>query len=264
MSNCGPSSSSLSSSLINFCKKNIGLSPGSCRGVKAELYPRTRGEFSVRRAAAQAAQVLTVCLRRRDTHGDTSMELPVRPARSLAHHCHTKSNTANDMCRHSDRARYNLRAYSEIPVKMAPVSLNNRASSIGPVLAFSRKHAFRDTPRLYESNYESLDSCSNGSNENNDSCAAIMKLESAVKSIDNLITNTDKSGKIQYDSITVLPPPSLPPPPPPPLPRTRSFKHYRARTVFPSSSQANTEPGRAASAPPISPMTGRRWLFQDR
>ena len=202
------------------------------------------------------------------------MELPVRPARSadsrvktvtFTPHCQSKTNTASKMCGDSDsRARHQIRAYSELPVKMTPVSQTNRASSIGPILGLSRKPAFRDHSGQFESNYESLDSSSNGSNHNNDSSLAILKLESAVKSIDHLITKTDKSGKIQYDSITVLPLPLPPPPPPPPLPRTRSFKHYRARTVFPSSSAADLTPGRAASAPPISPMTGRRGLYQDR
>ena len=198
------------------------------------------------------------------------MELPVRPARSadsrvktvsFTPHCHSKTNTASKMCGDSEcRARHQIRAYSELPVKMAPATQTNRASSIGPIL--SRKPALRDHSGQFESNYESLDSSSNGSNHN-DSSLAILKLESAVKSIDHLITKTDKSGKIQYDSITVLPLP-LPPPPPPPLPRTRSFKHYRARTVFPSSSTSDLTPGRAASAPPISPMAGRRGMYQDR
>ena len=221
------------------------------------------------------------------------MELPARPARSaggkmrtvsFTPDCQRNSATANNvMCRDRESDRKHLRAYSELPVKMAPASQNNRATSIGPIWGLPRKPALRSEPGAFESNYESLDSCSNGSNDNNDSSKAILKLESAVKSIDHLIfpgskanpAGSEKSCKIQYDCITVLPPvlPG-PPPPPPPLPRTRSFKHYRARTVFPGSSGAPgtsassllaaSIPGRAASAPPISPRTGRRCLYQDR
>ena len=222
------------------------------------------------------------------------MELPVRPARSAGSrmrtvsfspppgHCQPSAATANDvMCRDRESDRQHLRAYSELPVKMAPASQTNRATSIGPIWGISRKPAQRCDPGLYECNYESLDSCSNGSsNDNNDSSKAIQKLESAVKSIDHLICPASKvsprgrenSCKIQYDCITVLPPvlPAPTPPPPPPLPRTRSFKHYRARTVFPGASSSPSsllptcQPGRAASAPPISPLTGRRCLYQDR
>lgn len=307
MSNCGNSSSS---SLINFCKKNIGRRPGSCRGVKAELYPRTRGEFSAGKAAGRAVslrQRLTGCLgssQSSQPYGGDSMELPARPIRSASHshsqggnmkmvsfspHCQSSPPTASRavMCRErrerdteSERPeRQHTRAYSELPpVKMALASQLSRATSIGPIWGLSRKPAAaRDPPGLYESNYESLDSCSNGSNDNSDSSKAIQKLESAVKSIDHLIFPSSKAkpggSKIQYDCITVLPP-VLPPPPPPPLPRTRSFKHYRARTVFPgpggpqgqqaSSLPSHSEPGRAASAPPISPLTGRRCLYWDR
>ena len=297
MSNCGNSSSS---SLINFCKKNIGRRPASCRGVKAELYPRTRGEFSAGKAAGRTAslrQRLTGCLKSSQPYGDT-MELPARPVRSapantkmmktvsFTPHCQPSHATASTavMCRdrrdrrdrrETDSERQHTRAYSELPpVKMALASQLNRATSLGPIWGLSRKPTARDPPGLYECNYESLDSCSNGSNDNNDSSKAIQKLESAVKSIDHLIfppskgSKPEASCKIQYDCITVLPP-VLPPPPPPPLPRTRSFKHYRARTVFPPGQQASSlsshsEPGRAASAPPISPLTGRRCLYQDR
>ena len=144
---------------------------------------------------------------------------------------------------------------------MSP-ALNNRATSIAPVPGqhmghLGKKRSMRDQC-LYECNYESIDSWSSGSND-----SAILKLESSVKSVDSLIeknqfrksynTNNccDQSGKIQYDSITVLPPP-------PPLPRTRSFKHYRARTVLPWTSSGHNMGGRSSSAPPISPLHQRK------
>ena len=179
------------------------------------------------------------------------------------------TNTANDMCtdKISDK---NQRAASEVPVaaSMPPSPQINRASSIGPIVGLSKKRSFRDNG-LYECNYESIDSWSSSSNEN-DSSSAIWKLESSVKSVDSLIgkpkhydkygaIGCDKSNKIQYDSITVLPPP-----PPPPLPRARSFKHYRARTVNPWVAPPSSAGGRASSAPPISPMNQRKLYYCDR
>ena len=184
-------------------------------------------------------------------------------------------DTANAMCKDkpSDN-KTKTRAASEVPVAtMAATSHSpqiNRASSIGPILGLSNKRSFRDKG-AYECNYESIDSWSSSSNEV-DSSSAIWKLESTVKSIDSLIekpkhfdsskvnNSSEKSNsKIQYDSITVLPPP-----PPPPLPRTRSFKHYRAHTVHPWVSAPHTVGGRASSAPPISPLHQRRVIFSDR
>ena len=186
-------------------------------------------------------------------------------------------DTANAMCKDkpSDN-KTKTRAASEVPVatiSMAATSHSpqiNRASSIGPIMGLSNKRSFRDKG-AYECNYESIDSWSSSSNEA-DSSSAIWKLESTVKSIDSLIekpkhydhskvnNSSDKSNsKIQYDSITVLPPP-----PPPPLPRTRSFKHYRAHTVHPWVSAPHTVGGRASSAPPISPLHQRRVIFSDR
>lgn len=143
---------------------------------------------------------------------------------------------------------------------------NTRASSLGPLLGLTRKQrSFRDQC-LYECNYESIDSWSSGSNDS--ASASILKLESSVKSVDSLIgkqksfdnVGSDKSSRIQYDSITVLPPP-----PPPPLPRTRSFKHYRARTVHPWASASNNGTGgRASSAPPISPLHQRKLYAYER
>ena len=175
------------------------------------------------------------------------------------------SNTAKtDMCTDKisdNKSNHCQRASSEVPSKMAPSPQINRASSIGPVLGLSKKRSLRDNG-LYEYNYESIDSWSSSSNENENSSsssAAIWKLENSVKSVDSLITQpklyecSDRSGKVQYDSITVLPPP-------PPLPRARSFKHYRARTAHPWVSSPHTVGGRASSAPPISPAHQRRLM----
>ena len=185
--------------------------------------------------------------------------------------------TANAMCLNSVTASnpncssnpsVRPRASSETPVKMAPVPVINRASSIGPTVGLQKKHSFRDAG-IYECNYESIDAYSC---ESSDSNQAILKLASAVKSIDRVLAKEPSAGvrsgkcsKVQYDSITVLPTRAVTetPPPPPPLPRTRSFKD-RARTVHPWVSQLHAATGRASSAPPISPMHQRKLLFSDR
>lgn len=60
----------------------------------------------------------------------------------------------------------------------------------------------------------------------------------------------DKTGKVQYDTISVLPsPPSNRPPPPLPLPRSSSFRDH-SRTMKPGRFPTNLD-FRACSAPPI-------------
>ena len=140
---------------------------------------------------------------------------------------------------------------------MAPSPQIGRASSLGPILGIPKKLSFRDNG-LYECNYESIDSWSSGSNDNDAfSSSAIKRLESSVKSVDNIIGKSkhyeslasDRSNKIHYDSITVVPLA-----PPPPLPRTRSFRQPRARTALPLPGPGLCG-GRARSAPPIPPLT---------
>ena len=165
-------------------------------------------------------------------------------------------------------ADYCVRHHPSATTMSPAPNYNHRASSLGPLLGLTtRKHqrSLRDQC-LYECNYESIDTWSSGSNDS--ASASILKLESSVKSVDSLIgkqkqsfdKRSDKSSKIQYDSITVLPPP-----PPPPLPRTRSFKHYRARTVHPWASASQSGAGaRASSAPPISPLHQRKLYAFER
>ena len=199
--------------------------------------------------------------------------LSPRTANAMCLNSVTQS-TANSKCSSENNSAYSRpRASSETPMKMAPVPLINRASSIGPTVGLQKKHSFRDNG-IYECNYESIDAYSSGGStqSNSDSSQAILKLENAVKSIDNVLAKesvfdvkSEKCNKVQYDSITVLPTRAVTemPPPPPPLPRTRSFKD-RARTVHPWVSQLNATSGRASSAPPISPMHQRKLLFSDR
>ena len=152
---------------------------------------------------------------------------------------------------------------------MASSPQTSRAGTLGPILAIPKKLSFRDK-RLYECNYESIDSWSSGSNDNND--AYIKRLESSVKCVDSIIGKpklydsrpsalweSERSNKIYYDSITVLPSVT----PPPPLPRARSFKQPRARTVLPlSPGPGSVSGGRARSAPPIPP--GRQRVYNER
>ena len=132
--------------------------------------------------------------------------------------------------------------------------------------------SFRDNG-IYECNYESISG--GGSSETNQSNQAIMKLEQAVRSIDQVLAkdisklkhnNQRKEGgsngaSVQYDSITVLPTVALAELPPPPLPRTRSFRDggVRARTAHPWGREVGgVGGGRASSAPPVSPVVPRR------
>ena len=306
MSNCAASGGA--GGLIHFCKKTI-TGTGQLRqctgssgedGVATGQYqPQSQVAIGAGVTARRLVRLVRKYLYYNTIHGGQQMW----PCGACHHHPHPhdhpqyhppsrsrtklpleltkhlgtaiRRDTANAMCKDkpSDNNKTKARAASEVPVAnviMAPSPQINRASSIGPILGLSNKRSFRDKG-AYECNYESIDSWSSSSNEADSSSSAIWKLESTVKSIDNLIekpkhydskvnTNSDKSNsKIQYDSITVLPPP-----PPPPLPRTRSFKHYRARTVHPWVSAPHTVGGRASSAPPISPLHQRRVIFSDR
>ena len=131
--------------------------------------------------------------------------------------------------------------------------------------------SFRDNG-IYECNYESI---GGGSSETKQSNQAIMKLEQAVRSIDQVLAKDisklkhkqqqqrkDNNGAVQYDSITVLPTVALAELPPPPLPRTRSFRDggVRARTAHPWGREGSLGGGggRASSAPPVSPVVPRR------
>ena len=134
--------------------------------------------------------------------------------------------------------------------------------------------SFRDNG-IYECNYESI---GDGSSETKQSNQAIMKLEQAVRSIDQVLAKDISklkhnhqqlqrkeggNGAVQYDSITVLPTVALAELPPPPLPRTRSFREnggVRARTAHPWGREASlgSGGGRASSAPPVSPVVPRR------
>ena len=114
-------------------------------------------------------------------------------------------------------------------------------------------------------NYESIDSWSSASGDTAEPWARKL-LELGGAGAEQLARGRDcctPGDRIQYDSITVLPPP-----PPPPLPRTRSFKHYRARTVHPwagaGAGAGQGTGGRASSAPPISPLPQRRGWHSDR
>ena len=131
--------------------------------------------------------------------------------------------------------------------------------------------SFRDNSGIYECNYESI---GGGSSDTNQSNQAIMKLEQAVRSIDQVLAKDisklkhnqqrkDSNGAVQYDSITVLPTVALAELPPPPLPRTRSFRDggVRARTAHPGWGREGSVGGgggRASSAPPVSPIVPRR------
>jgi hypothetical protein len=126
----------------------------------------------------------------------------------------------------------------------------------------------------YECNYETLDS-PHYTNNNQQSNQAILKLEQAVRSIDQVLAKdisklrpevwgTPRSSRgsevsaVQYDSITVLPARQPPvEPPPPPLPRTRSFRDASCRAPGRGPGPWAAGP-RASSAPPVSPGPGRR------
>ena len=179
------------------------------------------------------------------------------------------------------------RATSERPVQIfnqvvggLPGQLPARAVSTGPPLAH---HQLRQNNSeqwqsinlrengIYESNYESIGS---GGSDTRQSNQAIMKLEQAVRSIDQVLAKDisklkhnqqqerkeRSNGAVQYDSITVLPTVALAELPPPPLPRTRSFRDnaLRARTAHPWGREGLAQGGRASSAPPVSPVVPRR------
>ena len=149
--------------------------------------------------------------------------------------------------------------------------------------------SFRDNG-IYECNYESISSGGGTSSreDTNQSNQAIMKLEQAVRSIDQVLAkdisklkhnnnnqpqqhqrkegNGSNGASVQYDSITVLPTVVLAELPPPPLPRTRSFRDggVRARTAHPWGREVGgVGGGRASSAPPVSPVVPRRarWVL---
>ena len=160
-----------------------------------------------------------------------------------------------------------------------------RAVSTGPPVQLRQNNSeqwqptsFRDNG-IYECNYESI---GGGSSDTKQSNQAIMKLEQAVRSIDQVLAKdisklkhnqhnqqqqrkegSNGNGAVQYDSITVLPTVALAELPPPPLPRTRSFRDggLRARTAHPWGREGNCVGGgggRASSAPPVSPVVPRR------
>ena len=153
-----------------------------------------------------------------------------------------------------------------------PVIHNNQLRQNNSELQWQPTSSFRDNG-IYECNYESISG--GGSSETNQSNQAIMKLEQAVRSIDQVLAkdisklkhnNQRKEGgsngaSVQYDSITVLPTVALAELPPPPLPRTRSFRDggVRARTAHPWGREVGgVGGGRASSAPPVSPVVPRR------
>lgn len=265
MSNCTqaaasalPPATAAQAGLVSFCKKTLS-------GVR-------RGH---RPAAGEAGQ-RTECQYREDRPGEwRSHKWRAALATCL---CADQWGAWDQRLREPDPATHD---YSDISdqsehrqptanTAMAPSPQISRASSLGPILGIPRKLGFRDNG-LYECNYESIDSWSSGSNENDAvSSSAIKRLESSVKSVDSIIGKpkhyeslaSDRTNKIHYDSITVLPLA-----PPPPLPRTRSFKQPRARTAAPlSGGVAGLGGGRARSAPPIPPLTreARQRLYHER
>ena len=158
------------------------------------------------------------------------------------------------------------RAASERPLHAAAGlhGLTRAVSTGPPVTNREAVHNFRDNGN-YECNYESI--------ESNQSNQAIMKLELAVRSIDQVLAKDisklgfepgsqreGRDGAVQYDSITVLPTVFLAELPPPPLPRTRSFRDAacRARTAHPWAREPGPGGARANSAPPVSPAVPRR------
>ena len=252
MSNCTQAAASLppasaEAGLVRFCKKTLS-------GVRGHRQPREAGQRTESCSCQYPSdrpgerrhkwRVLTTCLGSPCSGDHRRRSWDQRPA------C--------DLC----SAQTDYSDISEHDTAMAPSPQISRASSLGPILGIPKKLHFRDNG-LYECNYESIDSWSSGSNENDAlSCSAIKRLESSVKSVDSLIgkprhyepsPSDARSNKIHYDSITVLPLG-----PPPPLPRTRSFKQPRARTVLPLSGPGSLMGGRARSAPPIPPLTRQR------
>ena len=157
-------------------------------------------------------------------------------------------------------------------VSTGPPVIHNQLRQNNSEMQWQPTSSFRDNG-IYECNYESI--TGGGSSETNQSNQAIMKLEQAVRSIDQVLAkdisklkhnNQRKEGgsngaSVQYDSITVLPTVALAELPPPPLPRTRSFRDggVRARTAHPWGREVGgVGSGRASSAPPVSPVVPRR------
>lgn len=260
MSNCTQAAAAASAAeagLVSFCKKTLS-------GV--------RGHRPQAREAGQRTESESGCQYREDRPGERrSDKWRLALATCLCGDqwgAWDQRLATHDYSDLSDSSEY--RQHQPANTAMAPSPQISRASSLGPILSSPRKLGFRDNG-LYECNYESIDSWSSGSNENDAvSSSAIKRLESSVKSVDSIIGKpkhyeslaSDRANKIHYDSITVLPLA-----PPPPLPRTRSFKQPRARTAAPlCGGGGGLGGGRARSAPPIPPLTreARQRLYHER
>ena len=249
MSNCTQAAASAlppaaaEAGLVSFCKKTLS-------GVRGHRQPREAGQRT-------ESEFRCECQYQEHRPGERTHKW------RLALTC-LWSQCSGDQGAQGGSWEHRLRDsdYSDISehqhhTAMAPSPQVGRASSLGPILGIPKKLSFRDNG-LYECNYESIDSWSSGSNENDAfSNSAIKRLESSVKSVDSIIGKpkhyeslaSDRGNKIHYDSITVVPLA-----PPPPLPRTRSFRQPRARTALPLPGPGLCG-GRARSAPPIPPLT---------
>ena len=132
-----------------------------------------------------------------------------------------------------------VRANSEGRSRMAnngfQYSCQQRASSLGPF-------------RKYPDNNSNNNYLNNNTIHYDNTTDVIFNMKQAIKGLDNLLDQDPlyySSGKIQYDTISVLPQPPNRPPPPRPLPRTSSF---RAKCVV-KQQNMNNNMGRTANFP---------------